>query len=193
VTYNNEVVGKITINAKQQTFVFNGRGLTAGRPYFLVGPGFRSIATVKANDNGTVHMTGDSVLWFDELADDTRFFLSMSPSSAGYNDVIFPKLTACYDYKPFWAYWNVKGYLTKEDTGEPLPNQEVYIYQFTSNGYVLRSIEITDNQGYFYYSRYASTLSGSIPISVIIPTGSTIPTTLYSRPMPGQLSVLNYG
>ena len=33
------------------------------------------------------------------------------------------KLTACYEYKSFWSYWNVKGYLTNEKTGEPLRDQ----------------------------------------------------------------------
>lgn len=86
---------------------------------------------------------------------------------AGYYKLIWSKLTACHESKSFWSYWNVQGYLTNEKTSEPLINQKVHIYQFTSDGYVLRSTETTDNDGYFYYSRYASTLSGGIPISVI--------------------------
>lgn len=167
VTLHSEVVGKIIVNTKQQTFVFNGKGLTPGSQYFLVGPGSHSLGSAKADDDGSVHIAGDSVLWNDELADSPQFFLHDSPPVGGYLYTIYPKLVTCYVYKPFWSYWNVKGYLLDEKTDTPLKNQEVLIYQFTSSGYVLRSTEITDDEGYFYYSRYASTLGGSTPISVI--------------------------
>lgn len=166
VTLHSEVVGKIIVNTKQQTFVFNGKGLTPGSQYFLVGPGSRSLGSANADDDGSVHIAGDSVLWNDDLADSPQFFLHDSPR-VGIFYIIYPKLSTCYVYKPFWSYWNVQGYLTDQKTGRPLINQEVLIYQFTSSGYVLRSTEITDDQGYFYYSRYASTLGGSTPISVI--------------------------
>lgn len=113
-----------------------------------------------------MHIKGESVLWNDELGDTPQFSLSMTPA-AGYYNLILSKLTACYEYKSFWSYWNVKGYLTNEKTGEPLRDQKVLIYQFTSDGYVLRSVETTDDQDYFYYSRYASTLGSSTSISLI--------------------------
>jgi hypothetical protein len=36
VTLYSNIVGKIIVNTRQQTFVFNGKGHTPGREYFLV-------------------------------------------------------------------------------------------------------------------------------------------------------------
>jgi hypothetical protein len=167
VNLYSEVVGKILVNTKQQAFVFNAEGLTPGRMYALIGPGGRTLGSAPADEDGRLHLSGTSVLWNDELTEDSSFVLSMSPPAGGYNDVIVSQISACYEYKSFWSYWNVHGYLTDQRTGQPLVNQDILIYQFTSSGYVLRSTEVTDDQGYFYYSRYASTLGGSIPISII--------------------------
>ncbi len=53
------VVGTLTVNAKQASYVFNAKGLTAGTTYYLkcTSPVYK-IASAQAAADGTVHMQG---------------------------------------------------------------------------------------------------------------------------------------
>jgi PKD repeat protein len=60
VMSGNTAVGKLTVNTKQQTFVFNGHGLTPGETYYLydTSQGMRYVGSGVANNGGNVHIEG---------------------------------------------------------------------------------------------------------------------------------------
>jgi hypothetical protein len=160
-----EIVGKLIINTNAHTFVFNGKGLVSGDPYWLKCSRLSGlIGTVRANEDGTVHIKGESDLWDVVLEANPTFELGTGapPVGAGY---AFVDLTAEYSEKPFWSYWNVQGTLTQWYTHAPLANEEIEVYQYIESrqSYVLRDTVMTDAAGHYYYSRYASTLGGSRP------------------------------
>lgn len=121
VTYGGEVVGKLVINTIQQTFVFNGKGLTPGTEYFLI-VSMRSIGSAEATNGGTVHIQGTWLPLADLTASPT---FELSTSLRQGLGCIPTVLTAkFYNTVLLWA--TVYGKLT-DGSGNPIANQKIRI------------------------------------------------------------------
>lgn len=151
VTYYGEVVGLLTVNTNQWTYVMNAHGLQPGTSYFFYSLGrFPAVGTETANENGDLHMQGT---WDPQTADITvspTFVLTTGPlTGAGCVD---PVLTAKSYVMAFKS--KVWGNLTTSD-GSPLPGQPLEIWDREYDAYdtifwYRWQETITDDNGGFF-------------------------------------------
>jgi len=89
VTWNNEVVGRLSVNTNEWTYVLNAHGLQPGTKYSFYRAGkFSAISSATTNENGDLHVGGAwdkqavSIITTDDTTGPT-FFLATGPSSGG--------------------------------------------------------------------------------------------------------------
>lgn len=126
VTYKDEVVGKLSVNTNEWTYVLNAHGLEPYTKYYFYCLGqFPQINTGNANENGDLHMQGEwdpqKVNFADSLST-PEFILSASPLFGG--NCIIPQLTAKAHAGIFKT--TVWGTLT-DPSGNPLPYQTLRV------------------------------------------------------------------
>ncbi len=153
VTYHTDVVGNLSVNTNQWTYVLNAHGLEPGREYYFYYLGtFPQINNGTANGGGNLHLSGTYPPNIGVESPDLlhKFILTDLPLTGfACTDSL---LTAKYHGLLQTTVW---GYLKNLD-GTPLPNQWVYVYKcnlgfcdylFPSQGYVP-----TDANGRFLVS-----------------------------------------
>jgi hypothetical protein len=125
VTYNDDAVGKLSVNTNHWTYVLNAHGLQPGTEYFLYGQkGYINQET--AGEYGDLHVQGawplkEKVLETSSSAP-IGFLLSDGPLTRGY--CLEPQLTAgCFNGMIYTVIW---GTLTTSG-GTPLPSQSLHI------------------------------------------------------------------
>jgi len=160
VTYNNEVVGRLSVNTNEWTYVLNAHGLQPATKYYFYRAGkFSALGSETTNGNGDLHMGG---AWDTQAANiistedspEPTFFLAPGPMPGGYC-----KPTRIIDSTVVIAlfYTHVEGNLQYEGYGYygpiwgPLPNQPVHIYWWDkgSQSFELWATPITSSNGHF--------------------------------------------
>ncbi|WMW25630.1 hypothetical protein RE474_02595 [Methanolobus sediminis] len=157
VTYSGEVVGELSINTNQWTYVLNAHGLEPGTEYYFYSLGrFPQISTGTANENGDLHLKGE---WPQEIniieneLSAPKFIVSTIPLTG----IIAwtPQLTAKCHIGLFQT--SVWGTLT-DSNGNPLPGQTIRVEGYvkkTDTWSVWYSIE-TDAYGTFKKTKFGT-------------------------------------
>ena len=125
VTYNDDIVGKLSVNTNLWTYVLNAHGLQPGTEYYLYGQkGF--IGRKTAGEYGDLHIQGEwppkeKVIGFSSSAP-IVFILSDGPLTRGF--CLEPQLTSgCFNGMIYTVIW---GTLTTSG-GTPLPSQTLHV------------------------------------------------------------------
>jgi hypothetical protein len=131
VTYNTEIVGKLSVNTNQWTYVLNAHGLEPGTKYYFYCLGnFPQINKGTANEDGDLHLSGayPPNIGVENPNLLHKFVLTDGPLTGSV--CTDSQLTA--KYHPGLLKTTVWGYLKNLD-GTPLPNQWVYVYACSPN------------------------------------------------------------
>ena len=125
LTYNDNVVGKLSVNTNQWTYVLNAHGLQPGTEYYIYGQ--KGLINQKTtNEDGVLHIQGpwplkEKVIGTSSSAP-IEFILSDGPLTRGY--CLEPQLTSgCFNGMIYTVIW---GTLTTS-SGTPLPSQSLHI------------------------------------------------------------------
>ncbi len=161
VTHSNEVVGKLSVNTNQWTYVLNAHGLQSGTQYRLYCRGTSPlISTETADDNGDLHMEGAwdqpavNIITPDDSPGPT-FFLASGMMSGGHckatrivdTEYIITIFATHVEGRLEGEFYN---YFTGTMWGN-LPNQPVTIYWWDKRDhrYELWATPTTDSNGHF--------------------------------------------
>jgi hypothetical protein len=152
VTYNDMVVGKLSVNTNQWKYILNAHDLDPGTQYYFYCLGkFPYISKETADEDGNLHMQGawdpqkiDIVVSPEIPLAPLEFVLKKTPI-AGYN--IGAVLTAHYTFTP--VTMTVWGNLYDQWNERPIANQEIEIlhYSLVKGYYVPWNYVYTDSNG----------------------------------------------
>jgi hypothetical protein len=148
VTFEGNVVGTVTIDAKQQTYAFTGNGLTADTKYFLVCHELmRSLGSATTTRGGTLQMKGNwSDSFWDGLTVNPTFELSTIPVAGGLN---CPYIGLSAHFYTYVLWETVHGYLWDANE-QPLANKELRILKCDLS---LKGVATTQADGSYSFTR----------------------------------------
>jgi hypothetical protein len=145
VTYNDEVVGKISVNTNPWTYVLNAHGLQPATEYYLTCSVVGTLGSATTEESGDLHMKGE---WNPSRPDITESpgptcFVSLGPIATG--TIGWADISGKWYTTFLWT--TVFGTLT--DDGDPLPGQKVVISYYDNSEWHWWGSDTTDSSGKF--------------------------------------------
>jgi hypothetical protein len=140
---NGTVVGKISVNTNQWTYILNAHGLRPATKYYLSCSVVGTLGSATTEESGELHMKGDWDPLRPDITEGPAPTCYVSPQPVATGTIGWADISGKWYTAYLWTI--VFGYLTAN--GEPLPGQKIVISYYDHAEWHWWGSDTTDSSG----------------------------------------------